>query len=162
MGRQMEIEWQESEEELKQRYRRETHPQRRTRLQALWLLRQGMSMNQVSFLIGVHYRTLQRWTAWYREGGVEAVLQRVTGHHATGQPTKLTTSQTKALLGQVASGVYGNVREVIRWVEQHWGVRYTYQGMYSLLKRHRATLRQFRPQSVQINDGIEQKWKKVS
>ena len=64
MGRHVQIEWQESEAELKQMYQREKHPQRRSRLQALWLMRQGKTMTEISPVIGVHYRTVQQWAAW--------------------------------------------------------------------------------------------------
>jgi transposase len=159
MGRHVEIKWQESEEELRQRYRQETNAQRRTRLHALWLLRQGKSISEVSKLVGVHYRTLQRWIAWYREGGIEAVLTRVTGHHATGQPPKLTSLQRSVLRQRVASGAYRSVPEVVRWVEQYWGIRYTYQGMYSLLKRYQAALK--RPDAELAHDEVHhQQWKK--
>ena len=41
MGRTLQMDWQETAEELKQRYRREKHPQRRERLFALWHIRHG-------------------------------------------------------------------------------------------------------------------------
>ncbi len=41
MGKSVKADWQESSEELKHRYLKEVHPQRRTRLQVLWQLRQG-------------------------------------------------------------------------------------------------------------------------
>ncbi len=41
MGKRVKADWQESGEELKHRYLKEVHPQRRTRLQVLWQLRQG-------------------------------------------------------------------------------------------------------------------------
>jgi len=47
MGRPLAMAWQESESELKERYLAEKHPQRRTRLQALWWLCQGQSMAAV-------------------------------------------------------------------------------------------------------------------
>ena len=47
MGRRMKVDWQESCEELKQLYQKEVHPQRRTRLQALWQLSQGKRIQDV-------------------------------------------------------------------------------------------------------------------
>ena len=47
MGRTVKVDWQESCEELKQLYQKEVHPQRRTRLQALWQLSQGKRIQDV-------------------------------------------------------------------------------------------------------------------
>lgn len=54
MGQRLQLDWQQSAEELKHRYLSEQHPQRPTRLQALWLLRQGKRMAEVVEIIGVH------------------------------------------------------------------------------------------------------------
>lgn len=60
-GRPLEIEWQESAEELFEAYLREGNVHRRTRLQPLWQLRQRKSLGEVSGIVGVSYCTLQRW-----------------------------------------------------------------------------------------------------
>jgi len=160
MGRHVEIEWQESEAELKQMYLDEQHPERKTRLHALWMLRQGKSMVEVSPLIGVHYRTVQHWAARYRDGGVAEILRRIPGVASTGRKYYLTRTQRKALLAQVARGVFHSVWEVLDWVEQRWGVRYRPAGMYDFLQRHNAGLKVPRPQSTQTMPEIQEQWKK--
>jgi transposase len=70
MGQHLQLDWQKSAEELKHRYQSEQHPQRRMRLQALRLLRQGKRIAEVVEVIGVHYRTVQDWVAWYRQGAL--------------------------------------------------------------------------------------------
>ena len=90
MGRRLQLEWHESESELKQRYQSEKHGERRSRLQALWLLRQGKRVADVVEVLGVNYRTVQDWVGWYRQGGLAEVLRRVRGHQARGQPAYLT------------------------------------------------------------------------
>ncbi len=62
------VDWQQSIEELKQSYQKEVHPQRRTRLQALWQLRQGKGIQDVVDLTGASYRRVQPWLQWYRQG----------------------------------------------------------------------------------------------
>jgi len=160
MGRYVQIEWRETEAELKQLYRVEKQPQRRTRLQALWLMRQGKTMAEVSPLLGVHYRTVQRWAAWYRTGGVTEVLKRTSGHAAPGRKPYLSSSQQKALLAQVARGVFHSVWEVLDWVEQRWGVRFRPGGLYDFLDRHDANLKVPRPQAAQTSPEIQEQWKK--
>ena len=160
MGRHVEIEWQESEAELKQLYQQEKHLKRRSRLQALWFMRQGKKMVEISPLIGVHYRTVQQWAAWYRIGGVSEVLKRIPGHGAAGRKSYLSSAQQKALLAQVARGVFHSVWEVLDWVEQRWGVRYRPGGMYDWLDRHQANLKVPRPQATQTTPEIQEQWKK--
>ena len=50
---------------------------------------------------GVCYRTLQYWVAWYREGGLAEVLQRIPGH-GSGPTAKLTPVRQRELAAKVA------------------------------------------------------------
>lgn len=61
MARNLQIEWQEDANELKERYQKEKDHQKSTRLQALWLVRTGRPMSEVTPIVGVHYRTVQAW-----------------------------------------------------------------------------------------------------
>ena len=99
MGRRLHLEWHESESELKQRYQSEKHKERRMRLQALWLLRQGKCVADVIEVLGVNYRTVQDWVAWYRQCGLAEVLRRMRRHQARGQPAYLIRLQQRALWG---------------------------------------------------------------
>jgi len=75
-GRPFVVAWRETdtEEALRAAYRAERRVDVRQRLHALWLLRSGTRrMDEVAQLVGANYRTVQRWVAWYREGGLEAV-----------------------------------------------------------------------------------------
>ena len=95
MGRGLKVDWQESNEELKHRYQKEVHPQRRTRLQALWQLRQGKRIQDVVDLTGASYRSVQQWLRWYRQGGLGEVMRRIVGHHAKGKKPYLNRLQQK-------------------------------------------------------------------
>jgi len=160
MGRSLQVDWQETEEELKQRYRREKHPQRRERLFALWHLRTGKRIEDVSQLTGTAYRVIQRWVAWYRQGGLGEVLQRVTGHGTQGQTAYLTVFQQKALVARVKLGDFRTVWEVLRWVEDRWGIVYSYEGMRSVMKRNGLGLKVPRPRSEKARPALQEQWQK--
>jgi transposase len=66
MAQKLQVTWQEDEARLYELYKGEKDHQIRVRLHALWLLRQGHAMEEVATLLGVHYRTVQKWVAWYR------------------------------------------------------------------------------------------------
>lgn len=160
MGRRLQVEWQEDVKELKQLYRQEKHPQRRERLFALWHLRCGKRVEDVSEMTGTAYRVIQRWVAWYREGGLAEVLGRVTGHASQGQPAYLTALQQKALVARVALGDFRTVWDVIEWVKARWGIFYSYEGMRSVMKRNDLGLKVPRPQSEKAQVQVQKAWQK--
>jgi hypothetical protein len=69
-GRPLAIPWRKDTATLFQAYRREKLPDIKPRLHALWLLRLGYRLEETAKVIGIHYRTLQQWVVWYRQGGL--------------------------------------------------------------------------------------------
>ncbi|GAB4440320.1 MAG: hypothetical protein Kow00120_08420 [Anaerolineae bacterium] len=160
MGRRLQVEWAESAEALKALYLQEQHAQRRTRLQALWLLRQGKRIAEVAAVVGVNYRTIQDWVAWYRAGGIAEVRRRVAGYQAHGKRPYLTQQQQRAVVARVALGDFKTVWEVRAWVEARWGVRYTYAGMHDLMRRRQLRLKAPRPRAEKASTSAQEAWKK--
>jgi transposase len=159
-GRPLEIEWQESAEELFEAYRREGNVHRRTRLQALWQLKQRKSLGEVSGIVGVSYRTLQRWVEWYRRGGLAEVLARTPGHGARGGPSYLTPEQERQVKAEADSGAFRTAQEAARWIEEQWGVRYKYKGIYGLFRRLKLRKKVPRPQSEHASPEAQAAWKR--
>lgn len=63
MGQRLQVNWEESEEELERLYKQEQPVERRMRLQALWHLRRGQRIAEVEEMLGVRYGTIQKWLA---------------------------------------------------------------------------------------------------
>jgi transposase len=160
MGRTLQVEWQETAEELEQLYRAEKHYQRRERLLTLWHLRRGKQIKDVSEMTGRGARRIREWVSWYRRGGLPEVLQRVTGHGTVGVSAQLTPLQQKAVVTRVALGDFRTVWDVVTWVEARWGIRYSYEGMRSLMKRHDCVLKVPRPQSEKADGHQQENWQK--
>ncbi len=154
------VDWQESSEELKHRYQKEVHPQRRTRLQSLWQLRQGKRIGDVVDLTGASYRSVQHWIRWYRQGGLSEVLRRVVGHQAKGKEPYLNRLQQRALVAKVQQGQFRTIWDVVQWVRDRWGVSYTYKGLYTLMKGHGLGLKVPRPHSEKADAQQQIAWKK--
>src|SRR3712207_1305933 len=129
------VNWKESADELYERYRAERDVEARKRLGALWLVRRGEGVRGAAQSAGVSRRTLTRWLGWCRRGGLQEVLSRVPGHGATGKECRLSERQRRLLLERASLGEFRTYEEARRWVEQEWGVRYRYKGMYALLAR---------------------------
>jgi transposase len=159
MGQKLEVDWQETAPELRKRYRKERHCQRRTRLHALWLLRCDKSLKEVAALVGIAYRTLQYWVAWYRKGGLTEVLERIKGHGHQGRPSQLTPLQQKALAAKVALGTLRTIWDALQWVEGRWKVAYSYGGLYKRLKRLDCQPKVPRPRSIKADVTAQIKWK---
>jgi transposase len=159
-GKRVEIAWEaeDTPEALRQRYRRQEEGEVRTRLQALWLLRTGWSMEQVAEVVGVHYRTVQRWVGWYRQGGAAEVCIHHGGGH--GQPAWLTPEQEAAVVAEAAKGAFPTAAEVRRWVSEQFGVTYRPKGIYGLLRRVRCHPKVSRPIHIKANPEAQEAWKK--
>ena len=115
-------------------------------------------MGEVASLLGVDYRSVQRWVAWYRRGGLEEVRR----HHAGGygQTPRLTAEQQEQLAQEVETGRFRNAVAIRAWVAETFGVTYTEGGMYSLLERLRCKPKVPRPLHEKANLKGQEAWKK--
>ena len=156
------IEWEpdDTPESLKAGYQTERDPQRRTQVHGLWLLRTGWTLAAVAEALGVHYRTVQRWAAWYRAGG----LAEIRGHKmgGKGQPAWLTAEQQAAVAAEVETGRFRTGAEIRDWIAEQFGVTYTVEGVYSLLKRLRCRPKVPRPVHVKADREAQAAWKDSS
>lgn len=158
MARPLRIDWQEDEQMLYELYKQEKDHQNRTRLQALWLLRPGRSMKEVAGLVGVHYRTVQEWVAWYRKGGVDEVLRHRHGGHG-GQKRRLNEEQEEELKAKAEAGEIRTIQDGVEWAKIY-GVEYTYWGMRWVFYRLELKKKVPRPKSPQASAEQQEAWKK--
>ena len=159
-GRKLKVEWASGDDaaSLYGRYRRERRADVRPRLHALWLVRTGRTTREAADVLGGDERTVQRWLAWYRAGG----LVPVEGRHAgsQGAPSYLTPEQRAELSDTVATGRFRTAAEIRQWVQEQWGVSYTEGGMYALLRRLRCAPRVPRPVHEKTDHLAQARWKK--
>ena len=159
-GRRVQIAWEaeDTPEALREQYRRQEEGEVRSRLQALWLLRTGWSMEQVAGVVRVHYRTVQRWVGWYRKGGVAEVCTHHGGGH--GQPAWLTPEQEAAVAEEAAKGIFTTAGDVRQGVAEQFGVTYRPKGIYGLLRRVRCRPKVPRPIHVKADLEAQEDWKR--
>ena len=159
MARRLQIDWQEDEQTLYELYRKEKDPQNRMRLHALWLLRTGRLMSEVAPLVGVHYRSLQKWVAWYRQGGIQEVRRHRHGGHG-GPQRRLTPAQEAELVTKAEAGEIRTIWDGVRWAEERCGVKYTYWGMRWVFLRLGLRKKVPRPKSPKVSAEAQTAWKK--
>jgi transposase len=158
MGRHLQVEWQETADQLQLFYRWECNPHRKMRLQALWHLRCGKRLQEVAAILGMCYRALQYWVAWYRVGGLAEVLRRIPGH-GSGPTAKLTPIRQRALAAKVVLGLFRTVWDALQWVRDRWNIRYSYSGLHRCLQRLTCAPKVPRPQSVKADPKQQTWWK---
>jgi len=159
MARRLQIDWQEDEQTLYKLYKQEKDVQNRTRLHALWLLRTGRPMTEVAPLVGVHYRTLQEWVAWYRQGGILEVLSHRHGGHG-GRERRLSPEQEAELVSKAEAGEMRTIWDGVRWAREAHGVEYSYWGMRRVFARLGLRKKVPRPKSPKTSAAEQAAWKK--
>ena len=159
-GRKLTVAWAAEDDAagLRARYRREGRAEVRPRVHGLWLVRTGKTTREVAEVLGVDERTVQRWLAWYRAGGLAEVERRHA--HGTGAAPFLTPEQQATLAEAVATGRFRTATEIRRWVQEQRGVRYTEGGMYALLSRLRCAPKVPRPIHEKADHLAQARWKK--
>jgi transposase len=159
-GRKLTVAWAAADDaaSLYGRYRRERRADVRPRLHGVWLVRTGRTTRAAAEVLGVDERTVQRWLAWYRAGG----LAPIEGRHAgsQGAPSLLTGEQRAELAAEVATGRFRTAAEIRQWVQERWGVSYTEGGMYALLGRLRCAPKVPRPVHEKADHRAQARWKK--
>ena len=160
-GRPFVVAWrdEDTEEALRTAYRAERDPALRQRVQALWLLRGDTRLvGAVASVIGVEYRTVQRWVGWYRTGGLAAVRSHRLG--GPGQPPRLTPEQQEQVAKEVETGRFRSAATIRVWITETFGVTYSEGGMYTLLARLRCAPKVPRPLHTKANLEDQKAWKK--
>ena len=159
MSKPVAVDWAEAAEELERRYRAERDVERRKRLGALWRVRAGDRVADAGQVVGVGGRTVERWLAWYRRGGLADVLRRVPGHGAVGQPHRLTAEQRAGVLARCAAGEFRTFEEARAWVQAEYGVVYRPGGLYTALRRLGVRPKVPRPVAEKANPAAQEAWK---
>jgi transposase len=159
MSKPVSVVWAETSEELYERYRDERAVARRKRLQVLWRVRAGDAPAVAGEAAGVGLRTVERWLAWYRHGGVDAVLRRVPGCGGRRSTSWLSPEQEQALVAECAAGAFRTYEEARAWVAAEYGVRYRYKGMHAALHRLGVRPKVPRPVAERADLATQEAWK---
>lgn len=159
-GRPFVVVWrpEDTPEALKAALQKERESEVRTRLHSLWLLRRGWRLGMVAEVVGIHYRTVQRWVGWYREGGLPEVRRHKMG--GQGPQPLLSPEQEIQVSNGVATGQFRTAWEIRNWIAQQYGVSYTLGGIYCLMKRLKCGPKVPRPVHAKADQELQAAWKK--
>lgn len=139
MARALQSEWQNDAAGLGVAYRKAKDTQERQRLHALWLLRHSNPRAETGDILGVYYRTAQKWVAGYRHGGIAVVLSprhggsRILARRSTAeQAAACNRKQMPARSGGLKMARAGPRRPL------HTGTRVTYLPVWGCDRKYPA------------------------
>lgn len=101
------------------------------RIKAILMLSNGYDYEQISMALLIDDDTARRWHKQYKAIGLSGLLQE---HYAGGEP-RLTIATQQNLSEYLENNICLTAKEVCNYVEQEYGVVYTFKGMTSLLHR---------------------------
>lgn len=141
----LKLDIQESAAELKALLSRQSNAVERSKLQILWWLKQGQvsHVNELAQLSGYHRITVSRWLSRYRQGGLEALLERkpkpgrpraIDGEVREQLRQELDDPEGFASYGEVQQWLAAVYERVVPYKTVHKTVRY---GLKAKLKRPR-------------------------
>ncbi len=108
--------------------------------------------------VGVHYRTVQTWVGWYREGGVPEVVSHRMG--GKGQEPFLTDQAQEQVAEEVGTGRFRTAGEIREWIAEQYGVTYKTSSIYSLMSRLKCAPKVPRPMHAKADQEQQASWKK--
>ncbi|WP_457642096.1 winged helix-turn-helix domain-containing protein [Persephonella sp.] len=149
----------ENTKELKNLLKKQKKKQLTFRVQMLILLKENpkMTLKEVSNLLPVSYSTLQRWCGYYKEGGLEKLLQ----WNVEGYKGKLSEEQLEELKEEIKTGRFSTQKEIIQWIYERFGVKYSQQGMSDLLRKLKVKKKTGRPVNIKKDYKQEEEFKKI-
>lgn len=124
--------------ELTRRARVEPSALQRDRYRAVLMGLDGQEAVAIARALGRSRRSVQDWVYAYRDGGIDDLLPG----KSPGRPTKLPRQREAELMARLDAGPRPEDgvctlrgKDVVRILEQEFGVRYSLDGAYDLLER---------------------------
>lgn len=93
------------------------------------------SRMQLAPVLGYSQRQLQRWWKAYREGGLEALLDRGS---PGGSSERLSEEAWQALETEMKAGRIARLREAQRFLKERFSIAYTIGGLSDLFRRRKT------------------------
>lgn len=104
---------------------------RADRIKAILFLNQGFSFEQTARLLMLDETTIRRYLKEFKQGGVDLLVE----DNYLGSESFLTTVEQKELTLILRKTTYHTVKQVVSFVEQQYGRKYSVEGMTHLLHK---------------------------
>ncbi len=143
--------------------KRQTKVRAWVRLQVIIRAKRGETATQVGAVMNVSRRTLQQWVHRYNTDGLEGLKDRRRSNH---RPRRAGAQEQQLVrhLDAAAEDPHGDIRrgeDVRQWINEHFGVLYSLNGIYDLLHRLGYRLLMPRPRHRQADRQAQEAFKKT-
>lgn len=105
---------------------------------SLLMLDKDYSITEISDCLGIDDSTIHRYRASFQQDGIETYLR--TDYQ--GYWGRLSSMELSALRQELHRHLYTDSKQIITWVQEHFGVRYSLSGMIDVLHRIGFTYKQ--------------------
>jgi len=149
-------------ERLKQRVAQEKRALPRDRWRAVVLALERHDAPTIAQMLGRSRRSVQDWVYAYRDGGIETIQPKPR----TGRPTKLPREREAEFKVRIDAGPRPSDgvctlrgKDVVRILEQEFGVKYSLDGVYDLLERLNYSCLAPRPRHEKGDPAAQQEFR---
>jgi transposase len=147
---------------LKRKALAATNAKQRDRYRAVAMALEGLSTAQIMYTLGRSKNFVQRWTYFYRDGGIEAI--RPTPQ--SGRPTKLVPDESERFKQRILSGPTAadeglctlRGSDAMRILRKEFGARYSLSSVYALMHRLGLACLKPRPRHRHNDPVAMQQW----
>lgn len=159
MGRRFEFEVSESEKELSELHKRETHLKVKQRLHMLYLCKSGQATSLSGLCLQLNKSTSQvkRWIKLYKEEGLESLI--VPPEH-TGRKKTMSDEVMKALIAKLDIAYFSSFKEIHQWLKEEYDVQLTYHAVWHQVRHLGAKLKEPRPFDIMRDEIKVENFKK--
>ncbi len=152
--------------ELQRRIQSEHAAKQRDRYRAVWWALAGKSSYRIAQKLDRARAFVQRWAYTYRDGGIDAIVAK----RQPGAPTKLSQDQERVFQQRLDAGPTAadegvctlRGKDAVRILDQEFGVVYSLDGAYDLLRRLGYACLKPRPRHRKNDPQAMAAWKQQS
>ncbi len=131
---------------LEAQHKKERNSKACDRIKAVLLSSEGWSQSQIAQALRIHETTVTTHLKDYLDN---KKLKNESG----GSSSLLTSEQTNELINHLEKNTYPSTKEIIAYVYNAYGIKYTQQGMYNWLKHNRFSYKA--PKGVPLKYNTE-------
>jgi transposase len=121
--------------ELRDLYRREQDTKTKVRLLAIKLAYEGKPIAEIAQALSMSQKTVYSWIHRWNEGGYQGLQ---VDKKSTGRRGYLSREEWAAILPYVTQEGY-SIQTIIDYVACNYGVSYSYQGVWKILRRFQSS-----------------------
>jgi transposase len=147
---------------LKSKARAEKNAKQRDRYRAVAMALDGFSTEHIMYTLSRSKNFVQRWTYFYRDGGIEAICPRLQ----TGRPAKIACESADNFKQRILAGpttVDNGLctlrgKDAMRILQREFGVKYSLSSVYALMHRLGLACLKPRPRHRQSDPAVMEQW----